>query len=324
MRLIEWLMLIALSILWGGSFFFVEIAIADLPPFTLVLLRVGIAALALNLFVQIARVAMPTDWRSWRDFLIMGFLNNAVPFSLIVWGQTQIGGALASILNATTPLFTVVIAHGLTRDERLTGGRLAGAILGFVGVTVLIGSDVLHSLGASALAQVGILGAALSYACAAVFGRRFRRAGIAPAAAASGQVTASTMILLPVVLAIDPPWTLPLPGATAWGAVVGLALLSTALAYIIYFRVLATAGAVNLLLVTFLVPVSASALGIAVLGEQLAANHLIGMALIGLGLAAMDGRPIRRLRRALRGSATQPWRRRCQSARALGWLRAIL
>ena len=292
--------------MWGGSFFFFELAVADLPPFTLVLLRVGIAELALNLVVHIERVAMPTDWRSWRDFLVMGFLNNAVPFSLIVWGQTQIGGALTSILNATTPLFTVVIAHGLTRDERLTGGGAAGVVLGRIGVAVLIGTDVLRSLGASAFAQAGVLGAALCYGCGGVFGRRFRRAGIVPAAAASGQVTASTMILLPVVLAVDQPRTLPMPSTAAWGAVVGLAPLSTALAYVIYFRVLAAAGAVNLLLVTFLVPVSASALGIAVLGERLAANHLIGMALIGLGLAAMDGRPVRYLRRAIRGGAPPP------------------
>jgi drug/metabolite transporter (DMT)-like permease len=286
----EWAMVLALSVLWGGSFFFVGVAVAELPPLTIVALRVGLAALALNLAVLASGRRMPGGARTWATFLAMGVLNNVIPFSLIVWGQTQIASGLASILNATTPLFTVLIAHALTRDERMSAGRLGGAIVGFAGVAVMIGPDALRGLGADVLAQLAILGASLSYAFAGVFGRRFAHEGVAPLIAASGQVTASALVLAPLALAVETPWTLPLPEAEVWGAVVGLALLSTALAYLLYFRILARVGATNLLVVTFLIPVSAIALGGTVLGERLTPLHFAGLALIGLGLALIDGR----------------------------------
>ena len=292
----EWLLLVILSVLWGGSFFFAEVALAGLPPFTVVLGRVGIAALALISLVHVNGRRLPRSPRPWGAFLIMGALNNLIPFSLIVWGQTQIASGLAAILNATTPLFTVVLAHHLTRDERLTPGRLAGVVLGFAGVAAMIGPSALAGLGAAVVAQLACLAAALSYACAGIFGRRFR--GTPPLITAVGQISASTLMILPLALLVDHPWTLPLPGATTWAALVGLALLSTALAYVIYFRILAVAGATNLLLVTFLIPVSALVLGIAILGERLALGQLAGMALIGLGLAALDGRPLALLRGA--------------------------
>ena len=229
----------------------------------------------------------------------MGLLNNAIPFSLIVWGQTHIASGLAAILNASTPLFTVVAAHLLTFDERLTGKRLAGVLIGFAGVVTMIGPAALRGLGSDILAQVAILCAAVSYAGAGIFGRRFNRMGVPPLATATGQVTASTLVLLPVALVVDRPWTLAIPNATVWGAVLGLALLSTSLAYVLYFRILASAGATNLLLVTFLIPLSAILLGGLILGEHLAPRHDVGMALIGCGLAAIDGRLLRtgRLRR---------------------------
>ncbi len=287
---LDWCLLLALSVLWGGSFLFVGIAVRDLPPFTIVLLRVAIAALALNLALRAAGIALPRDGASWRAFLGMGLLNNAIPFSLIVWGQTHIASGLAAILNATTPLFTVLVAHCLTADDRLTRARLAGLLIGFAGVVVLIGPEALRGLGGDVLAQCAVLGAACSYAFAGVFGRRFKRMGIPPLATAAGQVTASSLLLLPLVLLVDRPWTLTLPGATVWGALIGLALLSTALAYVLYFRILAAAGAVNLLLVTFLIPPSAILLGAIVLRETLQATDLLGMALIGGGLVAIDGR----------------------------------
>ena len=288
----EWGMVVALSVLWGGSFFFVGVAVDGLPPPTIVALRVMLAALALNLAVLAMGERMPGGGRAWASFLAMGLLNNAVPFSLIAWGQTHIASGLASILNATTPLFTVLVAHALTGDERMSAGRLGGAIVGFAGVAVMIGPDALWGLGADLLAQFAILGAALSYAFAGVFGRRFARIGVEPLMAAIGQVTASALVLAPAALAVETPWRLPMPGAEVWAAVAGLALLSTALAYLLYFRVLARAGATNLLVVTFLIPVSAIALGVAVLGERLAPLHFAGMALIGLGL--IDGRMGRR------------------------------
>ena len=286
-------MLLVLSLLWGGSFLFTGIAVRELPAFTIVALRVGLAALILNVFVRAMGLRVPWDGRLWAAFFGMGLLNNVVPFSLIVWGQSHIASGLASILNATAPLFTVIVAHFLTADEKMTGNRLAGVVIGFAGVVVMIGSAAIHNLGTNILAQLACLTAALCYAFASVFGRRFRNLGIAPVATATGQVTASTIILIPIVLLIDQPWTLAAPSLPTWGAVVAIATLSTALAYILYFRILATAGATNIQLVTFLIPVSAILLGSFVLGERLDPKHFAGMGLIGLGLAAIDGRLLR-------------------------------
>jgi drug/metabolite transporter (DMT)-like permease len=290
----EWAMLIALSVLWGGSFFFNGVAVRELPPLTIVLARVGIAALALWLVLAALRIQVPRVPGLAAAFLGMGLLNNAVPFTLFVWGQGHIASGLAAILNATTPLFTVLVAHVLTRDERLTAGKAAGVIVGFAGVVVMLGPDLLAGLGTGLWAQLACLAAALSYAFAGVYGRRFRRMGVPPLATAAGQVTASTLVMIPLVLVVEQPWTLPSPGAGTWGALLGIGLLSTALAYVLYFRLLAAAGATNLLLVTFLIPVSAILLGTLVLGERLAPRHLAGMALIGAGLALMDGRLARR------------------------------
>lgn len=289
----EWSMLAGLSVLWGGSFFFTGVALQALPLLTLVVLRVGLAALILNLVLPLAGLRLPRDRAAWVAFLGMGLLNNAVPFCLIVWGQTHIASGLAAILNATTPLFGVVVAHWLTTDERMTGNRLAGVLAGLAGVAAMVGPAALAGLGADLLAQVAVLGAALSYALAGVFGRRFGRMGVPPLATAAGQVTASTLLLLPVALVLDRPWTLPMPSPPVWGAVLGIAALSTALAYVLYFRILATAGATNLMLVTLLIPVSAVLLGALGLGERLDPRHFLGMALIGVGLAAIDGRLLR-------------------------------
>jgi drug/metabolite transporter (DMT)-like permease len=286
----EWTLLVVLSVLWGGSFFFTSVALKDLPPFTIVLLRVGGAALTLNLMLRLMGLRLPRGREVWLAFLGIGILNNVIPFSLIVWGQSHIPSGLAAILNATTPLSTVVVAHLFTRDEKMTGNRLAGVLIGLAGVAVMIGPEALKGIGTNVLAQLAGLAAALSYAFAGVYGRRFKRLGVAPLVTAAGQVTVSTLILLPLALIVDQPWTLPMPGLPTWGAVAGIATLSTALAYVIYFRVLATAGATNLLLVTFLIPVSAIVLGSAVPGERLEPQHFAGMALIGAGLAAIDGR----------------------------------
>ena len=291
---LEWGMLIALSVLWGGSFFFTSVALMQLPPFTLVVLRVGIAAVVLNLMLPAMGLRVPMTLRAWGTFVSLGALSNMLPFCLIVWGQTQIASGLASILNATTPLFTVLVAHVLTADEKISGNRLAGVVVGFAGVAALIGPAALAGAGANVLAQLACIAAALSYAFSGVYGRRIRTMGMAPLVATTGMVTASTLLLIPVALVVDRPWTLASPGPEVWGAVFGIAVLSTALAYLLYFRILATAGATNLMLVTFLIPVSAILLGALVLGERLAPQHFAGMALIGLGLAAIDGRLLKR------------------------------
>jgi drug/metabolite transporter (DMT)-like permease len=292
---LEWALLIALSVLWGGTFFFAEVALEQVRPLTLVFARVGLATVALVLAVYATGQRMPASVALWAAFFAMGALNNLIPFSLIFWGQTRITGGLAAILNATTPLFTVVLAHFLTRDEKMTPHRLGGLLLGLLGVIVMVGPAVLRDFGLQLLGQIAVLGAALSYALAGIFGRRFR--DVPPLVSAAGQVTATTVMMLPVVLMLEGARSVPILGFWTWGAILGLALLSTALAYLIYFRILASAGATNLLLVTFLIPISAIVLGANLLGERLEPQHFGGMALIGLGLAAIDGRPLRLLRR---------------------------
>lgn len=288
----EWTLLGILSILWGSSFFFIGVAVKELPTFTIVIGRVSIAAVILLVVMRVMGTRMPTDRRLWVAFFGMALLNNVIPFSLIVWGQEQVASGVAAVLNATTPLAGVVVAHRFTSDEKITPGRVAGVIVGIVGVAVMIGSEAFQNLGIEILAPLAIVMGATSYAFATVFGRRFRRMGVSPMTTATGQVMASSVILIPIVLIIDRPWTLAMPGIETFAALVGLAALSTALAFVIYFRILATAGT-NVLLVTFLVPVTAVLLGVLVLNEALLPRHIPGIALIALGLAVMDGRPLR-------------------------------
>ncbi len=295
----DWALLVALSIIWGGSFFFNEVLLEALQPLTVVLGRVGIAALALWAIVGAQGLAVPRARSTWRDFVVMGLLNNVVPFALIVWGQSQITGGLASILNATTPLFTVLLANVLTQDERLSSNKLIGVLLGLTGVALLIGVDALRGIGvtldeavgetvqSSAWGQVAVLGAALSYAFAVIYGRRFR--GLPPVVTSTGVLSAATLIMLPLALLIERPWTLSPTGAT-WAALLGLALLSTVVAYLIYYSLIAHAGATNASLVTLLIPLSAILLGAVFLGERLAWSDFAGMGLILAGLIFVDGR----------------------------------
>ncbi len=286
----EWGLLIALSVLWGASFFFNGVAVRELPTFSVVVVRVMLGAITLLIVMRFMGQRMPGGGVVWRAFFAMGFLNNVIPFCLIVWGQAHQASAVASNLNATTPLFTVIVAHFFTSDEKITRGRLLGIALGFCGVVVMFGGDTLQGLGLNVLAPLACLGAALAYGFGGVYGRRFKKLGVTPMATATGQVCASSVILFPVMLIVDQPWALPMPSLAAMGALVGLAVLSTALAYILYFRILETAGATNLLLVTFLIPISAILLGVMILGEVLLAKHIAGMVLIGSGLIAIDGR----------------------------------
>ena len=290
----EWLMLVTLSILWGGSFFFVGVAVAELPPLTIVTLRVGLAAITLWIIVLFMGLSLPKSPNVWVAFLIMGLLNNVIPFSLIVWGQTHIASGLASVLNATTPLFGVIVVGLLLVDERATAMKLVGVAVGFLGVVMMIGIPSLDSVKqGTILAQIAILGAALSYAFASVFGRRFKAMGLKPIIIAAGQVTGSTALLAPVAFYVDGPLALLGPGSPSiivWASILTLAVFSTALAYILYFKILASSGATNILLVTLLVPVSAIFLGLLFLNETLQWVNLAGMALIAIGLSAIDGR----------------------------------
>ena len=285
MTAVNWMLLTILSVLWGGSFLFVELALQGLGTLTIVWARVAGAAAVLALWIGLSGAQVPKGRAVWAALAVMGLLNNVLPFTLIVQAQGQIEGGLAAIVNATTPLWTVIVAHVFTTDERLTAAKALGLGLGFAGVLVIAGDG-----SGQAGAIVACLGAALSYGFAGVWGRRFKPMGLQPLQVAFGMLASSSVLLLPVWLWIGRPWTQPWPGAGAVGAVAALALLSTALAYILYFRLLASAGATLLSLVTFLIPVSALGLGIGVLGEVILPQHYLGLGLILAGLVALDGR----------------------------------
>jgi len=291
----DWVMLLSLSLIWGGSFFLNAVILTELPTLTLVAARVSLAAIALWGFVAITGRLRGLTPAVWAAFAVMGFLNNAIPFTFIVHAQTSISSGLASILNATTPLFTILVAGVFLSDERFSVMRLAGVAIGLFGVVVMIGTDALDGIGSSVWAQMFSLGAAVSYGFASVFGRRFRRLGIDPIQVAMGQVTMSSLMLWPVAIVLDRPFDLAMPSVTVWGALGVLSVICTACAYILYFKVLERAGATNISMVTFLVPVSAILLGILFLGETLHISHVIGMLLIGLGLIVIDGRMFSRM-----------------------------
>jgi drug/metabolite transporter (DMT)-like permease len=294
----EWALLLLLSVLWGASFYFFKVLLAELPTLTIVLGRLGLAALLMNLIIVLKGGSMPSSPRLWGAFIVMGLLNNVVPFILLVWSEIRISSGLAAILNATTPIFAVLVAHFTTANEKLNWSKGIGVLSAFLGVVLLIGPSILASaLGDQLTADLACLLAAFIFALAGIYGRRFK--GLPSLTVATGQVTASTLVLLPITLIVDRPWNLPNPSFHAWQALAGIAVLSTAVAYVMYFRILAAAGATNTLLVTFLVPISAILLGVVFLGEAFTTETLAGMLLIGAGLAAIDGRLPAALRRAV-------------------------
>jgi drug/metabolite transporter (DMT)-like permease len=300
MGLAEWGMLVALSVVWGGAFFFYKLLDeAGLPPFTIVLGRVGIAAMALLPIVLLSGRSMPRSPRIWFALFVLGAFNNLIPFTLIILGEKQIESGLASVFNATTPMFAALIAHVLTREERLTPGRIAGVVLGIGGVVLLMGPSVLRGFSLTSTAQLACVGAAIVYGFGAVYARRFAALGVDPLVLATGQLCASTLLALPLSLALEHPWSaLHALDATTWLVWLGLALPSTALAFVLYFRILATAGATNAASVTFLVPLSAVLLGTLVLHERLAPTTIAGMLVIFAGLAVLDGRILRTFARS--------------------------
>lgn len=289
----EWGGLLLLSVLWGGSFFFIEIGLRAFAPLTLVFARLALAALALHGLLLCLRIRLPGG-RMWRWYLLLGLFNNALPFALMFWSQTRIGGSLASMLNATTPLFTVVLAHFFTRDEPMTPLRVLGCVLGAVGVGVMVGQEAFSGDG-EVLAYAAVLGAGLCYAIAGIIGRRVRETP--PLALATGQLTAAALVVLPASLLIDKPWQSAAPGLEPLLALGALALISTSLAYVLYFRLLKTAGATNILLVTLLIPVSSALLCVGLLDEVLTWQQAAGMAVIAAGLLLVDGRLLKRKRR---------------------------
>lgn len=295
MTAFDWLLLCVLSLCWGGSFIFTEIAVKEIPPLLLALCRCAIAAAFLLVYVRASGLSLPRDGATWRSLIVMSALNTVIPFVLIFWSQQYISSGLASILNASAPLSSIIVAHLATSDEKLTGPRAAGVTIGFLGVIVVIGPDALTDLGLQVIAQLAMVGGAFFYAASGVYGRRFHN--VPPAVVASSILLAGAVMLLPLVVIFDRPWTLPVPSTTAMASAVGLALVSTAFAFLVYFRVLARAGAVNLQLVSFLIPISAIAMSVGILGETLQWRQIVGIAVIFAGLAVMDGRLQRLLQR---------------------------
>lgn len=290
MGLPEWAMLIGLSILWGASYFLIEVALTEWQPLFIVAVRIALAAFVVWCIVLLAGMRVPRTREAWTTFVVMAVINNVIPFVLIVWGQKEVTAGLASILNAATPIFTVIVAGLFLRDEPMTRGKLLGAAIGLAGVVVLVGPDALSGIDVNVIAQLAIVAAALSYAFAGVYGRRLTALGINPMVAAAGQLLASSIIMIGLAVAFDDPTQLVTGSPRVWAAVIAMAILSTALAYLLYFRLLASAGATNALLVTLLIPVTAILLGAFILGERLLGLHFVGMGIIALGLSVIDGR----------------------------------
>ncbi|MGH7662032.1 MAG: DMT family transporter [Vulcanimicrobiaceae bacterium] len=292
MRGRDWGLLVLLSLLWGGAFFFYKVLDeAGLPPLSIVLGRVGIATLAILPVLRLSRLSLPARLGDWVPFAVLGITNNIVPFVLIAWGETQIASGLASILNAMTPIFTAIVAHYAAADERFSANKIAGIALSFAGMIVLVGADVARGLNLTSLAQLACLGATVSYSFGIVYGKRLR--ATPPLTIATGQLIASTILVLPLELAIDKPWTIAPPALPAWLALAAMAVLGTSAAYVVYFSILKTSGAVNASLVTLLVPVVALILGGVFLHEHLQWTMLAGMLLISIGLLVLDGRVVR-------------------------------
>jgi len=296
----DWSLLAVLSVLWGGSFFFNGVVLKELPPLTVVLLRVALAAMILLPVLRAYQIRFPVGLSGWKPFFAIALLNNVLPFSLIVIGQTYIPSGLASILNATTPLFTVVVM-ATAGDEKLHARRIVGVVTGLIGVIILHGQDVhgqgVHEqdLGFQSGEGVGILlclAAAFSYGLAALYARR-KLSNSPPLATATFQLLASALMMTIVAAVFDRPWQLPMPGVTTWLALIGLSALSTALAYIVFFQILRRSGSTNVMLVTLLVPVTAILLGYLVLGESISLREIIGALVIGSALLLMDGRVLK-------------------------------
>ncbi len=284
-------MLVLLSLLWGGAYFFAGVAVRELPPLTVVLARVFLAVIALLPLFWYARHRMPGSFSEWLPFLGMGILNNVIPFGLIFFGQTYITVGLSSIINAMTPLFTVLVMFGFGQ-ERLTVNRVIGVLLGLAGVAVLRGVDGPVDT-TQTLGIVLCLGAALSYGFAALWGRKFL-AGVAPVKSATCQLLCSTAVMAVLVSIIDQPWRLDAPSANTIWALVILAVFGTALAYIVFFKILVRAGPSNVMLVTLLIPVTAMILGNLFLDEVIHLKELVGAVIIGAGLLFIDGRLVNR------------------------------
>ncbi len=291
----EWAGLVLLSVIWGASFFFYRVMVVELPPMTIVFGRLVIASVVLHIFLLATGNPLRMSLRTWGRFTALGTVNNVLPFTLIAYSEIRISAGVAALLIGCVPVFSALAAHMLTRDEKLTGNRILGVIFGLAGVAILIGKDALQGLAsADFVGELICLSAAVIYALAGIYSRTF--SDLPPLKVATGQVTMGTLVILPFMLAVDQPWALPAPSLPVWASLLTLAVAGTAFAYILFFRLIARIGAMNISLVTLIQPVSAAFLGWLFLSEGIGAKDFAGMVVIGLGLLCIDGRVLQRLR----------------------------
>ena len=289
-----WGLIAILSILWGGAFFLIEVGLRSYSPNILVFMRLALAVPPMWIVMRLMGERLPTDPKSWALLMVVGALNCALPFILFFWGQQYLDSGYASILNATTPIWGVVVAHFMTHDEKATPARIVGVLVGMAGIIVMVGPDAMKGLSNNLLAQIACIISTLFYSFAAIYGRRLSQTQMTPMVVATGQTAMAALFMLPVVLLFDQPWAMAMPRLDSTLAGVTLALLSTALAYILYFLLIDRAGASNAQLVAFLMPILAVILGIAFLGESLSSGQIAGAGLIAVGLAILDGRLVAR------------------------------
>ena len=289
-----WMLIAILSILWGGSFVMIEIGLRSYPPLTLVFARVALAVPPMLLAMRLIGERLPRDSRSWMLLTVVGALNCALPFSLFFWGQQYLDSGYASILNATTPLWGVIAAHFLTSDEKATPTRILGTLVGMAGIVVMVGPAAMKGLSDNLLAQIACLVSTTFYSFAAIYGRRLSQSALTPMSVATGQTITASLIMLPIMLIVDQPWAMAMPRLDSTMAALMLALISTALAYTLFFRLIDRSGASNAQLVAFVIPVFAVLLGSLLLNEKLTAGQAGGAVLIAAGLVILDGRLFRR------------------------------
>ncbi|MGF6159231.1 drug/metabolite transporter (DMT)-like permease [Ensifer sp. KUDG1] len=281
---LELLLLLALATLWGASYTFIKIGIETIPPVTLIAARTLIAGTLLLAVLRWRGLSLPRDAATWRRFLFQACLNSVVPFTLIAWAEQTIDAGIASILNATTPIFAFLMTALITRHEAVTARKLVGILAGMTGISLIIGMEAFGGLGEQLLPQLAVVLATVCYAGAAIFGRGFK--GLDPMMPAAGSLIAGTALLIPVSLVVDRPWTLA-PSAGSLLALVGLAVFSTALAFAIYFRLIQTLGSVGATAQAYLrVPIGV-AIGALFLGERLSDTAWIGLGCVIVGVAAM-------------------------------------
>jgi drug/metabolite transporter (DMT)-like permease len=290
-----WAELFVLALIWGGVFLAVRLALDEVPFVTSVAHRVFWAAIILWIYVWLRGLSVPRDRRTWIALLVMGCLNNVIPFSLMAWGQLHIESGLASVFNSATAIFGVIIAALILADERLTTRKVVGSLIGFFGVATAIGLESLRNFDIISLAQLAVVAGTISYGFAGVWAR-INLSALTPQVAAAGMLTGSSIVMVPAAFVIDgvPSFDL---SATALGAIAYNVIFATAGAYLLYYRILAAAGSANLMVVTLLMPPISIMLGALALDETLSTNVYVGLAFLALGLTILDGRVLARLRR---------------------------